>query len=123
MGGDVDLVGVHGEVPEAAAVGQQRLAGVAVGPVLADRVVDGLAAERVLQLRGEQGDAVQEQHEVEALLVLGAVADLAGNGEEVRRVQPPRLLVEPAGRGEIGEPEAAAHVLHPGPQHVEGTAA
>ncbi len=122
MGGDVDQVGVHGEVSEAAAVCQQRLAGIAVGPVLADRVLDGLAAERVLELRGEQGDTVQEQHQVEALLVFEAVADLADNGEEVRRVQPPRLLVEPAGRGEIDEPEAAAHVLHPGAQHVEGAA-
>jgi hypothetical protein len=68
--GDVDQVRVHREVREAAAVGEERLARVAVGLVLADRVLDVLAVERVLQLGGEDRDAVQEEHQVEALLVL-----------------------------------------------------
>ena len=122
LGGDVDQVGVHGEVREAAAVGEERLARVAVGLVLADRVLDVLAVERVLELGGEDRDAVQEQHQVEALLVLRAVADLAHDGEQVRRVQPPRLLVEPARGTEVGEPELAARVLDAVAQHVERAA-
>ena len=123
MRGDVDQLGIDREVRETPAVGQQRLAGIAVGLVLPDRVLDGLAGERILELGREDRDAVQKQHHVEALLVPGAVADLAGDCEEVGGVQPPRLLVEPARRAEVREPERATHVLHAAPQDVEGTAA
>ena len=106
VGGDIDQVRVHGEVREAPAMGQQRLAArVAVGPVLVDGVRDGLAAERVLELGGEQRNAVQKQHQIEALFVLGAVADLACDREEVRRIEPAGFLVEPARRPEEGKPE------------------
>ena len=102
---DIDQVRVDREMREAAAIGKERLARVAVGLVLADRVLDFLAGQRVLQLGGEDRDAVEEQHEVEALLVPGAVAELADDGEEVAGMQPLRLFVEPAGRAEIGELE------------------
>src|SRR5205814_9307484 len=58
----------------------------------------------------------------EALLVLRAVAELAHRREEVRGMEPPRLLVEPACRAEVREPELAARVLDAGAQHVERTA-
>src|SRR5713101_1557248 len=119
---DVDQVRIHREVRQAAAVGEERLARVAVGLVLADRVLDVLPVERVLQLGGEDRDAVEEEHEVEAVLVLRAIADLAYHGEEVRRVQPPCLLVEPASWTEVGELELAARVLDAVPQHVERAA-
>ena len=123
MRGDVDQLRIDGEVRETPAVGEQRLARVAVGLVLPDRVLDGLAGERVLELGGEDGDAVQEQHHVEALLAPGAVSDLAGHGEEVGGVQPPRLLIESARRAQVREPERAAHVLHAAAQDVEGASA
>ena len=123
VGGDVDQLGVDGEVREAPAIGEQGLARVTVGVVLPDRVLDGLAGERVLELGREDGDAIQEQHHVETLLVPGAVLDLAGDREEVGGVQPPRLLVEPACGAEVREPERAPHVLHAAPQDVEGAAA
>ena len=119
---DVHEVRVRREVREAAAVGEQRLARVAVALVLADRVLDVLAGERVLEFGGEDRDAVQEQHEVEALLVLRAVVDLANGGEQVRRVQPPRLLVESARGAEVGEAKLAARVLEAVAEHVERTA-
>ena len=123
MGGDVDHVRVHGEVRKASAIGQQRLAPrVAIVPVLADGILDGLAAQRVLELGREQRNAVQKQHQIEALLVLGAVSDLTGDREEVRRVKPPGLLVEPARRPEEGKPERTAHVLHAGPQDAQRAA-
>ena len=109
-----------GETPP---VGEQGLARVAVSPVLPHRVLDGLAGERVLELGREDRDAVQEQHHVEALLVLRAVADLADDREEARRVQAPRLLVEPARGPEEGEPEPAAHVLHAVAKDIERAAA
>ena len=46
---------------------------VAVGAVLLDRVPDVLAVQRVLQLGREDRDPVEEQHQVEAVLVLLAV--------------------------------------------------
>src|SRR5690606_20786810 len=48
-----DEVRVHREMCEAAAVGEERLARVAVGLVLPDRVLDVLPIQRVLQLRGK----------------------------------------------------------------------
>ena len=49
--------------------------------------------------------------------------DLARHGEEVRRVEPARLLIEPAGGTEEGKPERAPHVLHAGPQDAQRAAA
>ena len=117
--GHEHLVGIHGEVGEAAAVGEQRLPRVAVGAVLVDRVPHVLAGERVLQFGGEDGDAVQEEREVEAPAGLLAEAQLADDGEEVRGVEALRLLVESARGAEVREPEPAAHVPDAAPEHVE----
>ena len=84
--------------------------------------IDGLAGQRVLELRGEDGYAVQEEREVEALLVLAAVSGLADNREEVGRVEPPHLLVEPARGAEVREPERATHVLQAAPEDFESAA-
>ena len=122
MGGDVDQLGVYGKVCEAPAMGEKGLAGVSVGLVLPDCVLDGLAGERVLELGREDGQAVQEQHQVETLLVPGAVPYLSGHREEVRSVQPSRLLVEAACRAEVREPNRSPHVLHAAAQDIEGAA-
>src|SRR5690554_3381633 len=47
---------------------------------------------------GEQTNAVQKEDKVETVFVRRAVSELAHDGERVRLVQPPRLLVEPARR-------------------------
>jgi hypothetical protein len=122
LGGDEDQVGVDGEVRQAAAVGEEGFARVTGGPVLANRVLDVLAVEEVLQLGGEEGDAVQEQHQVEGVLAGRAVAELADGREEVRRVQPARVLVEAARRPEVREAELAAGILETVAQHVERAA-
>ena len=57
-----------------------------------------------------------------AIVVLLAVVQLAGDGEEVAPVEALELLVEAGRRPEEGEPELAAGVLDPAPQHVEGAA-
>ena len=116
------LLGVHGEVGEAAAVGEEGLARIAVGSILPDRVLNVLAVEWVLELGREEGDAVQEEHKVEALLTLLAEAELAHHREEVGRVQALQLLVEPARRSEVRQPELAARVLDAVAQHVERSA-
>ena len=114
--GHEHLVRIHGEVGEAAPVGEERLARVAVVSVLPDRVRDVLAGQRVLEFGREDGDAVQEEHQVEALFGLFAETELARDREEVGRVQPLEFLVEAAGGPEVGEPEFATRVLDAVPQ-------
>ena len=117
-GGDVHQIRVHSEMRETTAVGEERFARIAVAPVLRDRVADILAGERVLEFGGEEGDAVEEERQVHALFRLGAVAELPHDGEEVRRVQPPGLLVEAARRSEVRQLELAARVLDSLAEHV-----
>ena len=57
VSGDVDQIRVDGEVGETPAMGEQRLPRVAVGPVLPDRILDGLPRQWVLQLDGEDRQA------------------------------------------------------------------
>ena len=113
------LFRVHGEVGEAAPVGEEGLTRVPVVPVLPDGVLHVLTVERVLELGREDGDAVEEEREVDALLGFFAEAELADNGEEIGRVQALQFLIEPARRSEVREAELAARVLDPVAQHVE----
>ena len=110
MGGHAGEVGVDGEVGEAPPVREERLLRVAVFPVLPDCVLHGLAGERVLEFGGEDGDAVDEDGEVEGLLRPGGEVELADDREDVLLVEVPVRLVE-AGVGlEVGEVEDAAEV-------------
>jgi hypothetical protein len=117
--GHEDQLRVDREVGEAAAVGEEGLPRVAVPHVLAGRVLDRLARQRVLQLGGEDRDPVEAEDQVEALLGLLAVMELAHDGEKVGRVQAPRLLVQPAHGPGVRQPEGAARVLDPVPENVE----
>ncbi len=75
---------VDGEVGEAAALGEEGFARVAVAAVLLDGVLDGLFGEAVFEFEGGGGQAVDEEAEVEReLAVVVAVAQLAGDGEAV----------------------------------------
>ena len=65
LGADPHLAVVHGEVHHAAAELEQQLARIAVALVLLDGILDGLLGEAVLQLEGGDGQAVDEQAEVE----------------------------------------------------------
>ena len=69
------------------------------------------------------GRPVEKQHQVQAVLVAGAVPHLPRHREEARRIEPPRLLIQPARRPKPSEPEGAAHVLHAAPKHIERTPA
>ena len=122
VGGDVDQLRVDREVRETPAVGEERLAHVAVGLVLSDRVLDGLAGQRILELGREDGYAVEEEHEIEAPLVPGAVPNLSDDREKVRPVEPPRFLVEAARGAKVREPERAAHVLEAAPEDIKSAA-
>ena len=122
-GSHVDEFGVHGEMRETTPGCKQRLSRVAVGPVLADSIHDGLTRQRVLELCGEDGDAVQEERDVEALVALLAVVKLPDDREEVGRMQTAGFLVQAARRTEVCELELASHVPDSCTQHLESAPA
>ena len=113
------LLVVHGEVDEAAAELEEQLARVAVPTVLLDGVVDGLLREAVLQLEGGDREPVDEEAEVEGTRgVVGAVAELPGDAEDVAGVLLGRAGIAWRGRaveqvdvrGQVGH--AAAEDVH-----------
>ena len=122
VGAEADLVIVDGEVGEAAALGEEGLARVAVAAVLLDGVLDGLFGEAVFELEGGGGQAVDEEAEVEReLAVVVAVAQLAGDGEAVVAVAELRLLV--AGRGRaVEEVDVGVEMFDAVAQDVDGAA-
>ena len=94
VGTEADLVVVDGEVYEASPELKQPLLRVAVAPVLLDRIGHGLLGEAVLELEGGDGQAVDEEAEVEGELgVAGAVPELAGDAEAVQVVEGRGLCV------------------------------
>ena len=111
MGRDIDQIRVHCEMCKTAAVCEHRLAGIAVGHVLPNCLLDCLAGERVLQFGGKYWYAVQEKHKVDVLLVLLAVAELAYNGEEICRMQALCFLVESACGTEVCKAEFAPRIF------------
>ena len=84
LGTHAHLGVVHGEMNHAATELEELLAWVAVAAVLLDSVLDRLLGKAVLQFKGGEWEAVDEQAEVQraAGLVL-AVTQLAGDGETV----------------------------------------
>ena len=120
--GHEHLFRIHGEVGQAASVAEQRFPRIPVVLVLPDGVLDGLSSEWVLEFGREDGNAIQEEPEVDALLRLLAEVELAYDGEEVGGVKALEFLVEAARRLEVREPELAARVSDAVSQHVERAA-
>ncbi len=122
VGAEAHLVVVHGEVDHAAAELEELLARVAVALVLLDGVVDGLLGEAVLQLEGGDGQAVDEEAQVERELgLVAAVAQLAGDAEAVGGVALAGLRVARRGRA-VEEVEVVRAVLDAVAQHVDDAA-
>jgi hypothetical protein len=129
-GRHVDLGVAHREMDEGAAgEGQERLDRpalrfrVAVVAVLVDRVADALGEVR-LQLRRRHGQAVEEEDEIEAVLVVERIAHLPDHAEAVGLVARQDLLVEGEGGPELGHRECLAqtHHIDAVAEHVEGAA-
>ena len=114
--------GVGGEVHERAGLeGEDRVLGGAVLAVLAHRVPHRLAGEGVLQLGRGRGDAVERQHEVEALRgIARAVVHLPRHLEDVGGVAGLGVGVQPGVGAEVGEADGAhRHVPEALAQEVE----
>ena len=119
---EAHLALVDGEVRHAAAELEQLLARVAVLLVLLDRIGHRLLGQAVLQLEGEDRQAVDEQADVErSLRVVAAVAKLADDGEAVLLEALPRLRV-PGRRRAVEEVKVVRAVLDAMAQDVDGAA-
>ena len=122
MRAELHLALVHGEVGHAAAELEQLLARVAVPSVLLDRIVRCLLGQAVLQLEGEDGQAVDEQSDVERpLRLVAAVAKLPDNGEAVPFEAFLRLHISGRGRA-VEQFDVVRAALHAVAQHVDGAA-
>ena len=116
--GHPDLVRTDGEVHERALLpAEDGGLRVAVLLVLLDRVVDALPGELVLQLGGDDRDAVEEQHEVQLVVVVRVVAELPHDGQAVRFVELPHLGVEVVARLKVREPDLLPGELEAVAQH------
>jgi hypothetical protein len=121
--GHLDAVGVEREVHDGA-LGEDEVGGGAVRAVLLDGVVDVLTGGLGLDLRGGDGDAIEEQGEVEGV-VGGAfgVVELAGDGGAVGVVRLAELGGELVGGFGVAEGQLDAEVGDADAKHVDGAAA
>src|SRR5450759_2901151 len=79
---------VHGKVNDAASEREEWFARVTIAAILLDGIFDGLLTEAVLELEGRDGQAVDEQAEVEcAPRLVAAVGELPHHAEAVAGVQ------------------------------------
>ena len=84
MGTESYLALIHGKVGNTTAELKQLLPWVAVLPVLPDRIVHRLLGQVVLEFEGQDGQAVDEQTDVQRPLgFIAAIVQLAGGGEAV----------------------------------------
>jgi len=130
LGGHAHLAGAHGEMHQGAAgKGEQRFGelplgpGVAIEAVLVDCVVDRLG-EVGLEFGSGHRQAIEEQHQVDAVLVAGGVAELAHHPQAVGGVAAEDLGVEGEGRPELGQLQRPleAEQVDAVAEHVEGAA-
>ena len=97
---------------------EELLAGVAVPFVLLHRVVNRLLGQAVLQLEGGDGQAVDEQTQVQRELgFVPAVAELPGHAEAVLPVEEPGPLVSRRRRA-VEQVDLVRPALDPLAQHV-----
>ena len=109
LGGHAHLAGAHGEVNQGP-IGkrQQRFGplalgdGVAIKAVLVHRVTDRLG-EVGFEFGGGHGQAIEEQHQIDAVLVVDRIAQLTHHPQPVERVAGQDVGVKGQGRLELGQ--------------------
>ncbi len=122
QGGDIDVVLVRREVHHRAGA-EDEIRGVALLPVLPDRIVHVLPGGLGLQLGRGQRDAVHEQHQVDRRRGVGlGVVNLPGHAEAIGAIQLAQLWSEVVGRREVGQVEVDPEVLDAPAQHVDHAA-
>ena len=117
----LDEVRVDREVDERPPT-ERHVPCVAVFAVLALGVLDGLVRERVLQLRGRDRDAIDEETDVERPVAGRVVRELARDGQTIRLVQGVELGGQTMGRLEVRESDLDAVVVQPVAQDIDRAA-
>ena len=129
-GRHVDFAVADGEMDQRpAGEGKERLGGLALGPglaieaILVDRVADALR-EVGLEFGRRHRQAVQEQHQVDAVLVVKRVPDLPHDPQAVGGVTGQDVGVDGQGGLELGQRQLFAQAQHLDamPQHVQRAA-
>ena len=96
IGAHIDFVQVHGEVSQAARLEfQQSGLIISLKLILTDRILIILSAGVAFQLKGENGNAVEEDYKVNALTLF--VPDFLHHREDILLIQRLRFLVEGGG--------------------------
>lgn len=120
--GHVDLVRIGREVHECPGA-EDPVGGVPVAAVLVDRVRDALVGKGVLQLRRRRRDAVDHEHEVEAVRGRGLrVVELAHDAAADCLVARHQIRGEGVGRREEAGAEGDAVHLERAAEHGDRTA-
>ena len=109
LGGHGHPVGVDGEVDEGTAR-EGDVGRVPVLAVLGDGVLDVLVGEWVLQFGGGGRDAVDEEGQVDGVVGVGVVGELAGDGDAVGGVEGREGRREAVCGLEVGELDRDAEV-------------
>ena len=110
-GGHVDLFQVHGEVDDAPCLeSEEARLGAAGLAVLQYGVVVRLPGGVALEFKGHYGKAVQEDHQIDALVVRSP--NLLHHGEDVVVIQPVQRLVERGGGPGVHQVDVPVGDLH-----------
>ena len=97
IGAHIDFVQVHGKVSQTARLKFQQTGFVIpLELILTDRILIILSAGVAFQLKGENGNAVEEDYKVNALTLF--VPDFLHHRENILLIQRLRFLVEGSGR-------------------------
>ena len=102
IGAHIDFVQVHGKVSQAARLEfQQSGLIISLKLILTDRILIVLSAGVAFQLKGENGNAVEENYKVNALTLF--VPDFLHHREYILLIQRLCFLVEGGGRLAVHE--------------------
>ena len=123
IGAHIDFVQVHGEVSQAARLEfQQSGLIISLKFILTDRILIVLPAGVAFQLKGENGNAVEKNHKVNALTLF--VPDFLHHREYILLIQRLRFLVEGGGMLTVHEGQGYTVIkLHAVLQHIQQAAA
>ena len=85
--GHIDKLWINCEMSQAAPKGEERFARITIRAVLLNSILDVLSRERVLEFGGEDRQAIEEEHEIQALIVSLTVVQLANFAEDIRGIK------------------------------------
>src|SRR2546430_9625247 len=92
--GHIDKLWINREMGQAAPKGKERFARIAIRAVLLNSILHVLSRERVLEFGGEDRQAIEEEHEIQALVVFLPGGQLANFAEAIPGLKGQQLVVQ-----------------------------